>query len=284
MRDPVEEGHTIQVFVHDVKTAFSAWRVAPWLPAITAGLTLVGGVGFIAQGLLADPTCVPGQCSSLEIQRRIRVQLLISAASLTIIPIGLFNLGWNGTERIWYLRIFRARSLSRREGWNFSWSFLGRFLVLGLLISLVLIPVYLLAFWSVFARIRSQPGPPTVADLRFWPVVISSVVVLVVEFGLTFVTPALAYTTRRITDAMRIGLRMIKDTWPRCALYVLVPPLAVTILSRFLPSSVIGVWLRLALLPTSALVNLLFKGATAAFYLRRVDVGDNGAVRSTPAS
>lgn len=281
MSHAVEEGHTFKAFAADVKRAWSAWGVAPWLPVITAGLAVALGLPGVLQTLIVGEPCLPSRCTSEAIRSQIRLSLTVS---LLFIPVSLFHAGWSGTERIWYLRIFRGRSLSRQEGWSFSWSFLGRFFVLGLIIALVLVPVYLLTFWSLLVRVRSQPGPPDLDSLRFWQLAVSTVAVLIVEFVLTFVTPALAYTTRRVTEALRIGIRMIKDTWPKCALYVLVPPFAVTLIARFLPAQVVEVWWRLALLPGSALLNLLFKGATAAFYLRRFEVGDRGAVGKAPST
>ncbi|MGH9197816.1 MAG: hypothetical protein ACRD1T_18995, partial [Acidimicrobiia bacterium] len=246
---------------------------------ITAGLGLVTAIIPVLQTLIVGDRCLPGDCSSQELQRQIRLQMM---SSLLVLPVSLFQNGWYGTERVWYLRIFRERSLSRGEGWSFTWSFFGRFFVLTLLGALIFIPVYTFIFWSAVSRMRGQPGPIDFADLRLWRLGIAAVVALVAEFLLTFVTPALAYSTRRVREALGIGIRMIKQTWPRCVPYVVVPPLAVTLVTRFFLPESVGIGWRVALLPGSALLNLLFKGATAAFYLRRFEVGDNGAVGKEP--
>lgn len=66
-----------------------------------------------------------------------------------------------------------------------------------------------------------------------------------------------------------MGLRMLASDWPRCAWYVLFPPLAVVLVSQaFGRGNALGIeWLPLTL--AAAGLNLLFKGATTAFYLRR---------------
>ena len=87
---------------------------------------------------------------------------------------------------------------------------------------------------------------------------------LLFDVLLTFVTPALAYTTRSVRAALRLGLRMLTKTWPRSAWYALTPGLVlVTAISfarrspaSFLMTAVVSV------------VALWFKGAVAAFYLR----------------
>ena len=86
------------------------------------------------------------------------------------------------------------------------------------------------------------------------------------DFALTFVTPALAFTTRSVWKALGIGLRMIRQTWPRSGLYVLCPPLAVNFVNVVFPMHQIG--LRLSVAAVATLLGLIAKGATAAFYVR----------------
>jgi hypothetical protein len=87
------------------------------------------------------------------------------------------------------------------------------------------------------------------------------------DFVLTFVAPALAFATDRPGEAISIGLRVLRRTWPRNARYVFVPPLAVAALARIhFPGE--PLLLVLVLAAPAALLNLLFKGATARFYLQ----------------
>src|SRR5439155_25886579 len=60
-------------------------------------------------------------------------------------------------------------------------------------------------------------------------------VAILLDFALTFVTPALAFSTRRAKEALAMGLRMIPSEWPRAALYVLVPPLAILLVAHLVP-------------------------------------------------
>ena len=59
---------------------------------------------------------------------------------------------------------------------------------------------------------------------------------------------------------------MIRQTWPRSALYVLCPPLALNMLAAMYPTRLPAV----VLIRTAALtiLALVAKGATARFYLR----------------
>jgi len=73
---------------------------------------------------------------------------------------------------------------------------------------------------------------------------------------------------------------MIRQTWPRSALYVLCPPLALNFLNYIFPVG--GLVLQSATTCVFTLVGLLAKGAIAAFYLReRGSFGDDGAAYIT---
>ena len=90
------------------------------------------------------------------------------------------------------------------------------------------------------------------------------------------VTPALAFTTRSPDKAIRIGLSLLRRTFPRNAAYVFVPPLALVVATRLIPAenSLVAV---VALGAVATLFNLLVKGATAAFYLRVAPPAEAGA-------
>ena len=82
-----------------------------------------------------------------------------------------------------------------------------------------------------------------------------------IDVVLTFVPSALVYTTRSASQALRIGLSMIRKTWPRSGLYVLCPPLALNMLSSMylIDIPVVSVVTTAGL----ALLALVAKGATA---------------------
>lgn len=166
---------------------------------------------------------------------------------------------WPGVERLWYLRAFRGDRLRIRETRRLVGAYFWRYAVLGLVVfvPVVIVFVVMLAVDPTAGRIGIV------------------VMVLALDVVLTFVTPALAYTTRRVRVALRVGLGMIADEWPRCLWYVVAPPLAVTALSQVNAGRESAAWLALSV--TIPLLGLLCKGAIAAFFLRRWPTGPDGA-------
>ena len=220
-----------QEFRGDFGSAAAAWRAAPLLPFVSLLVTLPIYV-------------VPRDAD----------------AYWAVLPFQLLWIGWVGTERIWYLRVFRRESITAGEAQDFTLAFFGRFVALGLIVVVASLPLVGIA---VIAR--------DAIDLA-----ITSLYTVATDLALTFVTPALAFSTTRASEALQLGWRMLHQEWPRTAWYGLVPPLAVVVLSRlWAPEADFSVRLVAGVLGIS--LNLLFKGATAAFYLRRVDVGRDGA-------
>jgi hypothetical protein len=209
------------------------------------------------------------------------------------LPVSIFSIGYPGTERVWIMRGLRGQPFSMSEALGLTWSFFGRFFLLELLI---------VPFVGAGAGLGWLIGRSLFG--AYFGIVTATVLA---DFGLTFVTPALAFSTRRVSEALARGLGMIRSEWPRAALYVLVPPLAVLIVLHLgtgaasirnlrhafeaikagrrpepLPESTRVLTGCLAAL--TGVVSLWFKGATAAFYSRRFDVGPYGATpRSTEA-
>jgi len=165
------------------------------------------------------------------------------------------------------------------EVWGLIRAFYGRYFRLGLLVfgpSFVLVMVGTsIQFWlwhtRCFTRRLECPDAfnqgPLIRFLLFIPF----------DMLLTFVTPALAYTTPSVRRALTVGCRTLRDEWPRSAGYVIVPPLAAIVGVESLPPEAVGQVGKIALSVIAVLFNLWFKGATAAFYLRRHDTGDDGA-------
>lgn len=228
-------------FKGDLRASLKAWGAAPLLPLISVALLMTS--------------------------------YLPDAWWWLALPALLVSVGWFGSERVWYLRIYRHAAISPRELWRMTRAFFWRFLRLGLLAAIVWSPVLILAF-------RQGADDPESAEKAFstpavW--VTSALLTLVIDFVLTFVTPALAFSTRRVREALRLGLRMLRDNWPGTAWYALVPPLAVVMMLRVTGPSSLSVAGRIAVSAGSTLLYVSFKGATAAFYLRRVEVGSDGA-------
>ncbi len=198
--------------------------------------------------------------------------LVLSLLGLAIMLATLFfQLGWYGAERVFFQRRLRDEPVAVRHLLGLVGPFIGRFFAVGLPFGIVLSGFYFTAF-----RVHRPVGGP----MPGWFHVGAGLCLLGMDFALTFVTPALAYTTRSALRAMGIGFAMIRQTWPRSALYVLCPPLALNLLHMIHPIS--GRTVELAISSVLVVVSLLAKGAIAAFYLReRGSYSENGAAYIT---
>jgi hypothetical protein len=173
------------------------------------------------------------------------------------ILIMLLWVGWCGAERIFFLRRLQQVPVTVGQLFRFVPSFMGRFLRLALLTG---IPATLAV--AVTCVAMAPDLGKHLDTLRL----VAALVMAVGDFALTFVTPALAFTTRSVRQALGIGFRMIRQTWPRSGLYVLCPPLAVNFVNVIFPMHQLS--LRLSVAGFATLLGLIAKGATAAFYLR----------------
>src|SRR3989449_4531152 len=198
--------------------------------------------------------------------------LVLSLLGLAIMLATLFfQLGWYGAERVFFQRRLRDEPVAGRHPLGLVGPFIGRFFAAGLPFGIVLSGFYFTAF-----RVHRPVGGPMPGRFH----VGAGLWLLGMDFALTFVTPALAYTTRSALRAMGIGFAMIRQTWPRSALYVLCPPLALNLLQVIHPVS--GHTVGLAISSVLVLISLLAKGAIAAFYLReRGSYSDDGAAYIT---
>jgi hypothetical protein len=199
--------------------------------------------------------CFPPLFSHLE-SRRSGVTVLVCLVTV------LFMLGWDGIERMFFLAHRDGKKVTLAQLLASVPFFVGRFVRLACLLGMVVFPVVLCLF--VLAD-RSHPAAPKVARVAAQRLQLSMVVVPI-DIALTFVTSALVFTTRSAWRALRIGVAMIRQTWPRSGLYVLCPPLALNMLNVIYPTNILAV--RLVTTAGLALLALLAKGSTAAFYLR----------------
>jgi hypothetical protein len=227
-------------FLRDVEASLAVWPRQPLLPAI--GLSIVAAEA-----------------------------LLTAAGNWVLLPsicVAFVHAGWCGTERIRYLRAFRGETFQMADARGYIPAFMGRFVVLGLLAAVIILPV-------VMVLSAATPGHAhLLSGAGLW---IFAVVALLVDFALTFVTPALAYSTRRVREALRIGLRMIREQWPRSSAYVIVAPLAVQLMYRVVRPTQVRAALAVPAALVAGLIGVAFKGAIARFYLRHHDIGDDGS-------
>jgi hypothetical protein len=247
-------------FVSDLRASFRVIRDRPLLPIISLVVWTV-------------PAALP------------------SSAGFIGFPLNVFAVGFVGTQRLWFLRGFSDLEMTFGEAFSVSWKYLWRFVVLGLIAA----PVVIIGVLIGIAATRNVVG-------IFLGLGIAT---LILDLAFTFVTPALAFVTRRASKAVSIGVRLISSDWPRTLLYVLVPPLAIVILGNALfisgavrdldqqfdairagrpppPIRVSLQFISAGLTAAGTLLGLWFKGATAAFFLRRFDVGPNGSAGPAP--
>ena len=186
----------------------------------------------------------------------------------------LFVPGWFGVERIFFQRHFEGRPVRLPHLLRLVKPFVGRFLALGVPFAIVVL-TFVFALGGLVG-IDEFHRPESALEIPLSFLLPLATFFFVMDFVLTFVPPALAYTTRSVTEALNIGVGMIRQTWPRSALYLLCPPLALNVLHNIFPAG--GLVARLAVTCIVILVGLVAKGAIAAFYLReRGSYSEDGA-------
>jgi hypothetical protein len=176
-------------------------------------------------------------------------------------PLGLIAtilwIPWAGIERLWYARAFTGGTLRGDEILRLFLRLFGRFLRLWLLILVPFGSVILALAWVSSDREERH---------LFWmgPAIVGAVL----TFTLTFVFPALTFSTTRARSALRTGVGMIGSTWPASAPYAIVPalvPVPLTLMGALAPAGPRSVVLVLL----GTILELLFVGATTRFFVRR---------------
>jgi hypothetical protein len=180
-------------------------------------------------------------------------------AAIITLPICVFWCGWSGAERLFFLRQREGKAVTLGDLLRATRRFVGRFARLGILMVIAMAPFTFLSGYLLGRHAAGHPG----ATPPLWPFAIP---IVLMDIVLTFVTSALVFTTRSARQALRIGWQMIRQTWPRSGLYVLCPALALNLLNSIYPTQIQVV--KVATTAGLALLALLAKGATAAFYLR----------------
>ena len=219
-------------FFDDVRASFDAWRRAPGLPIVAVILTV-----------LSSLTATSGR------------NALVQLAGFAI---AIVNLGWLGTQLVWYQRAFDGERPGLRELLLLTSSFVARYFVLvcipAVLVGVALVP--LVIRWHSLPDLKSAGGRAGL--LAF------TAILFVIG---TFIIPALAYTTRKVTKAISIGLAMLAKGWASNWMYVLVPAatsMALIGVGWLLPSTA-----QTPLVVLGALIYLGYTGAIARYYLRR---------------
>jgi hypothetical protein len=177
----------------------------------------------------------------------------------------LFLGGFVGTQRIWLVQKLRGGSLDLKDVWTVSWKFFWRFVRLGLLAAIALVPAIVIA---VVTQSHHPNAPRGSVPLPTGFKVALVVGLLVIDVIGTFIVPALALTVTSVSDAIRVGWTMTKALWPTNAWYLLAPGITFSAVAGLLPQSVLPIGATIVIAAISAVLGLWFKATTVAFYLR----------------
>jgi hypothetical protein len=228
------------------------WRVAPALPLVSLIVALFTFAPQLALprpagcGVGTHPACTSGSSS------------LFALLAVVALPVSLFAVGFFGAERWWYARVASGDVPLPRELWRVSWGYFWRFVRLGLLVAVLSMPVVL----PILLAGRHSSGARAIALAAY---------VFILDIALTFVTPAMALSTESAWQALKTGIVALDRFWPRDALYAVVPPMALTIVTRVAPD-VFGSRAVTAFAGVVAqLLTMFFAGAVTLLYVREID-------------
>lgn len=236
-------------FRADLRCAVDTIRRRPAVPGITAALAACVGVG-----------------NALPVNPDVATVFWIVGP-----PAAIVSVGWSGTERLVYLRLWRSRELSGRDmtlaTTEFVWPVLR-------LLLLVLLPSATIAAGAAVAVAAATGG-------AVHPLPVSLGTGILVGLVLTFALPALVFTTRRARSAVAVGVRLLRGTWPGNAWHVVVPLAA--FVARGTPGRpVMAPEMEVLAAIGLAVLGLWFKGAIAAFYLREMGTEYEGVPAFDP--
>jgi hypothetical protein len=169
--------------------------------------------------------------------------------SFVLLPVALYGVGFFGAERWWYAQVSAGVVPSSRMLWRVSWSYFWRYVRLGLVTVVIGVPVlpFLLA-------VRHSTTRTSIA-LGVWA--------FALDIAFTFVTPALAFSTDSAWSAVRIGCGTLNRLWPSDWVYAVIPPMALTILTRLVPHAFGPRWATAGAGALAQVLTVLFAGTTA---------------------
>jgi hypothetical protein len=241
-----------ELWLADLRRALAIWRQTPALPIVSITVALLMSAPQLAVpipagcGVGTHPACTSGNLP------------LFTLLSVAALPVSLFAIGLFGAERWWYARVASGDAPRPSELWRASWGYFWQFVRLGLLVALLSAPVLVPMILATKDSERAQ----SIALAAYF---------IVLDIALTFVTPALALSTNSAWQALKTGVTALDRQWPRDALYAVVPPMALTIVTRITPD-VLGSRTVTALTGAAAQVlTMLFAGAVTLLYIRDVD-------------
>jgi hypothetical protein len=238
-----QSGSPGRTYRSDLKWSANTLRASPYFVLVSVGLVAIFDLS--SRGVIR-PRAVSGLLS---------------------LVVEVFLIGFVGAQRVWFLRKLQGTRFEAREVWTVPWRFFGRFLCLSLLGTLLVIPVVVpLAIATAHDHTAATRNVP----VSHWVTVGVVIGAFLVDVALTFVVPALALNVRSVKTSIRLGWNVTKSTWPTNAWYMFTPGATLVAIAAVLPNSVASSGVYLVVGVISALLNLWFKGAIVAFYVRSV--------------
>src|SRR5260370_5500652 len=146
-------------FLDDVKASLAAWRKAPGLPIVAAGL-------IVTSGLTASPH---GN----------------GAVLLALFVVGIISIGWIGTQLVWYRRAFAGAAMGIDELIQVTLRFVPRYFWL--------LCIAFLPLGAVIAVIAIKSHTPAVLQSPGGRLGLLAYISIVESIG-TFVVPGLAFS------------------------------------------------------------------------------------------
>lgn len=201
----------------------------------------------------------------------VAILLLLLRLALLVSPIiywigYLALLGFSATERVYYLRLFQDRPFSIREVPTLTGQYFARFLRLLLIVAAVFVALFLVVVLVEVGVHQRTTGTGSSLPLRVY--LSTLFIVFLADVALTFVSPALVFTTSSAWEALRFGLRLLRTTWPNSVWYVLTPGLTLYALAAIFPKTEIGAGVGTVVSVVGGLLAFGFKGAVVPYYLR----------------
>ena len=227
------------------------WRRTPALPVTAVAIALAAFLPNLVApspsgcGVTGHPACTSGSTGAFY---------LLSFLSF---PVALFGIGFYGAERWWYAQVAAGAAPRASMLWRVSWSYFWRFFRLGVVTIVLVLPLV-----PFLVAARHSTSRMSIA-LGVWA--------FALDIAFTFVTPALAFSTNSAWSAVKIGVTTLNRLWPRDWVYAVIPPMALTILTRFVPHAFGPRIATAAAGAVAQVLTVLFAGAAALLYLREID-------------
>ena len=205
------------------------------------------------------------------------------AAAATLVLFGAWVV-FGGVQRWWLSELLAGRRVATGEFPPIFRSMLWRFLILALWVAtpaVIAVVTYVVVYFVQHPHVLNERSPKVPNPSTAFVITLSVGTAVIVDILLTFVMPALALSTRSVRNAMQLGIRMIAQTWPTSAWYVLAPGVTLLAALCYVPIPDIACTILLA---AAGVLSLWIKGATVGFYQRSFRGSTTATTKDLPPS